>query len=91
MKKTIYSNSSKILTQTLCDARKSAGLTIRQLAEKMGVHHSIIGKIEIGERRLDVIEFIEYCRVLNINPNEVIEKIIASNQQTDEYWENFHL
>lgn len=78
MKKTIYSQSSQILTAYLRDSRKSAGLTMRQLAEKMGVHHSIIGKIEIGERRLDVIEFIEYCRVLDIDPNVIIEKLKGS-------------
>lgn len=75
MKKTIYSQNSQVLTTYLRDSRKSAGLTIRQLAKKMDVHHSIIGKIETGERRLDVIEFIEYCSVLGIAPNTVIEKL----------------
>lgn len=75
MKKTIYSQSSQVLTACLRDSRKSAGLTIRQLAEKMNVHHSIIGKIETGERRLDVIEFIEYCEILGIEPNTIIEKL----------------
>lgn len=78
MKKTIYSQSSQVLTAYLRDSRKSAGLTIRQLAEKMDVHHSIIGKIETGERRLDVIEFIEYCRILGLEPNEIINKLKKS-------------
>lgn len=75
MKKTIYSQDSKILTDALRKSRKAKGLTIRQLAVKMDVHHSIIGKIETGERRLDVIEFIEYCKVLNIEPNNIISAI----------------
>ncbi len=77
MKKTIYSKDSRVLTEYLRNSRKEAGLTIRQLAEKMDVHHSIIGKIETGERRLDVIEFIEYCQVLDIEPTEIIKKIIS--------------
>lgn len=72
MKKSIYSNDSGVLTSFLKKGRADAGLTIRQLAEKMGVHHSIIGKIETGERRLDVIEFVEYCKILGVNPQEVI-------------------
>lgn len=78
MKKTIYSQSSQILTACLRDSRKAAGLTIRQLAEKMNVHHSIVGKIETGERRLDVIEFIEYCNVLEIDPKVIIEHLKSS-------------
>ncbi|PIE45016.1 MAG: transcriptional regulator [Gammaproteobacteria bacterium] len=80
MRKTIYSQSSQILTECLRNSRKSAKLTIRQLAEKMEVHHSIIGKIETGERRLDVIEFIEYCQVLDLNPHVVIDKIIVKSR-----------
>ncbi len=75
MKKTIYSQSSRVLTEYLRNSRKSAGLTIRQLAERMDVHHSIIGKIETGERRIDVIEFIYYCSVLDVDPNVIIEEI----------------
>ncbi len=78
MRKTIYSKSSRVLTEYLRNSRRSAGLTIRQLAAKMDVHHSIIGKIETGERRLDIIEFIEYCKILEIDPHQVIEKIISN-------------
>lgn len=79
MKKAIYSQDGKILTEHLKQGRKKAGLTIRELAEKMGVHHSIIGKIETGERRLDVIEFIEYCNKLKLDPNIIINDINKTN------------
>lgn len=75
MKKTIYTQDSAILTDTLRHSRKLAGLTIRGLAEKMEVHHSIIGKIETGERRLDVIEFMEYCKALGVSPLEILKEI----------------
>ncbi len=80
MKKTIYSQDSKILTNALRNGRKAQGLTMRQLAEKMDVHHSVIGKIETGERRLDVIEFIEYCNILGIEPNNIINAIIGKSK-----------
>lgn len=73
MKKTIYSSKQEKLTSWLKDARLKQGLSMRQLAEKLDCPHSFIGKVEQGERRLDVIEFIEYCMALKISPNEGIK------------------
>lgn len=75
MKKTIYSAESEILIAWLKQQRQLAGLTQRELARLLGVHHSIVGKIETGERRLDLIEFIAYCESLNSNPHPVIDLI----------------
>ena len=41
----------------------------------MGVVHSFIGKVETGDRRLDIFEFITYCRALELDPGEVIREI----------------
>ena len=78
MSKSIYSEKSRILTRWLCQQRKAAGLTQRTFASKLGVHHSIVGKIEQGERRIDVVEFFEYCRVLDANPHALIEELKKS-------------
>ncbi|MEE9368504.1 MAG: helix-turn-helix transcriptional regulator [Pontiella sp.] len=72
MKKTIYSDDYALLRQWLRDKRNEKGLTMRQLAERMGVIHSWIGKVELGERRLDVIEYLHYCKALEIDPIEGI-------------------
>lgn len=45
-------------------------LSMRQLAEKLDCPHSFVGKVEQGERRLDVIEFVEYCKALNTDPKK---------------------
>ncbi|CAB0151378.1 hypothetical protein PSI9734_01766 [Pseudidiomarina piscicola] len=41
---------------------------MRDLAAKLGVPHSFVGKVEQCERRLDLIEFIEYCEALDLDP-----------------------
>jgi transcriptional regulator with XRE-family HTH domain len=40
----------------LVSAREEAGLTQREVAEKLGTFHSWIPKSETGDRRLDVME-----------------------------------
>ena len=51
------------------------GLTQRDLAEKLGKPHSYVHKSEIGERRLDVLEFVAFCRALGKDPAELIRVI----------------
>jgi hypothetical protein len=37
--------------------------------------HSYVQKVEQGERRLDVVEYVWYCRILGIIPEEGLEQI----------------
>ena len=76
MKKAIYSSDGNILCNWLKEQRNNAGLTMKELGSLLDVHHSIIGKIELGERRLDVIEWIQYCEVLNADPFECLETLV---------------
>ena len=76
MKKAIYSSDGKILCNWLKEQRVQAGLTMRDLGDKMDLHHSIIGRIELGERRLDVVEWIQYCEALNADPFECLELLV---------------
>ena len=76
MKKAIYSSSGNILCNWLKDQRLNSGLTMVELGILLNVHHSIIGKIELGERRLDVIEWIQYCEALNADPFECLELLV---------------
>ena len=50
------------------------------LAEKITVVQSLIAKIETGDRRLDIIEMIDYAQALEIDPHTVIDLI--TNQKT---------
>lgn len=68
MKKTIHTKSYKQLLIWLKTSRKQQGLTIRQFAKQISVHHSIVWNIENAERRLDVMEYVQYCQQLGIDP-----------------------
>ncbi|MDB1145021.1 MAG: helix-turn-helix transcriptional regulator [Alcaligenaceae bacterium] len=69
--KTIYKERYRNIIRALINLRKQKNLTQQQLADKLGKHQSYIAKIEKYERKLDVMEFIEFCEALDITSNEV--------------------
>jgi len=75
MKKSIYTKENNLLRSWLSNKRHEAELSQRQLASLLKINHTIICKIETGERQINVIELIEYCKVLNTNPVEIIEQL----------------
>lgn len=63
------------LTQWLKESRKSKKLSMRTLADSMNKPHSYVQKVEQGERRLDLVEFVWYCSHLGIDPYVGIELV----------------
>ncbi len=59
----------------LVNARKQAGITQQRLANALEKPQSYIAKIEKCERRLDVLEFIEWCEALRLKPADIIKII----------------
>lgn len=70
MKKSLSSIKYKRLLSWLVAGRDAQGWTIRDLAEMLGESRSVVGKIETGERRLDVFEYVQYCEALELEPEE---------------------
>lgn len=60
------------LRDYLIAKRKTLGLSQRALAEKLGVVYSFVAKVETGDRRLELVSFIDYCRDLNLCPFETL-------------------
>ena len=48
---------------------------MRELGSKLDVPHSWVQRIEMKERRLDVLEFVKYCEALGIDEQEALKKI----------------
>jgi len=74
MRKSRNTKKYQRLLQCLRDARKAAGLTQSQVAEKFSSHASFVSKIESGERRVDVVELAEFCRLYGVSLAEFLER-----------------
>ena len=53
-------------------ARKDANLTQAELAQRLNRRQAFISRIERGERRIDVIEFLDLARALRIDAPKFI-------------------
>lgn len=84
LRKSIHHNLHKSLRETLIKARKDLGFSQRDLANKLGVTYSVIGKIETGDRRLDVIEFYEYTKALGLVPSETLFLLFHNHNKHSE-------
>jgi transcriptional regulator with XRE-family HTH domain len=60
----------------LIAARKAAGMTQMDLAVKLGRNQSYVSKFERGERRLDIVEFLEVAEVLEIDVLRFVEQLL---------------
>lgn len=56
----------------LKSARVMQGLSVRDLGERLKEPNQFISKIESGERRLTVHEFVQYCRALEREPSDLL-------------------
>ncbi|MCZ6802984.1 MAG: helix-turn-helix transcriptional regulator [Proteobacteria bacterium] len=75
MFKSLHSPENVRLVAWLKDQRENQGLTMRDLAKRLDTPHSFIGKVEQGDRRLDVIEYLQYCDALGVSPIEGLRVI----------------
>lgn len=76
MPKSAFTRRHEHFRKLLVEARQAAGLTQVALAKKLGRPQSFVSKFERGERRLDVIEFIDVARALAIDPAQVVTNIV---------------
>lgn len=75
MGKTLGSDRHKALIAFLIERREAAGMTQAQLAERLGEYQSFVARLESGQRRVDVIEFIELGSILGFDPETAVREI----------------
>ena len=74
-RESIHSPKNIALRHYWINRRKELGLSQRDVAKKLEVTRSLVGKIETGDRRLDILEMMLYCKVLSLNPHDVLDFI----------------
>ncbi|WP_150495170.1 helix-turn-helix domain-containing protein [Roseibium aquae] len=62
----------------MINARKRSGLTQQDVADRLGKPQSYVAKVEGGERRLDVVEFVALAKAIGENPTELFDRLLAA-------------
>jgi len=73
-----YSPRYELFRTLLRKIRVEAGLTQVELAEKLGKPQSYVSKAELGERRLDFIETLDFCGACGVDA-DVLAKRLANS------------
>lgn len=79
MTRSVHTTRYQRLLEVLVDARKSRQLSQAALAAKLGRHQTFVSKYERGERRLDVVEFLDVARSLEVDPHKLLRRLEATD------------
>jgi transcriptional regulator with XRE-family HTH domain len=74
--KLVHSGGQSAFCELMVKARKAAGLTQRELADRLQRPQSFVAKYEGGERRIDVVEFIEISRAIGAEPIKLLKALV---------------
>jgi transcriptional regulator with XRE-family HTH domain len=72
-----YPSRQRAVASAIATARRSARVSQRQLARKLGVPSNWIQRIESLERRVDVAEFIAIARALEVEPQWLLSRVLG--------------
>lgn len=70
----IHDKRYQAAIEALRSARSARGLSQTELGRRLGRRQQFVSKYESGERRLDVIEFMEAAEVLDLDWIEVLRR-----------------
>lgn len=82
--KSIHSDQYAVLLDIVTTARNEMGLSQRELAKLLHKPQSYVSKYERGERRLDIIEFLDLCKVLKLDSCVVLRKLEKRDAKKDQ-------
>lgn len=78
MTKSVFTENYETFLKILVRLRKGIGMTQTQLSQKIKQTQSYVSKYENGERRLDVIEFVQVAKALGADPLQIIDELVGN-------------
>lgn len=85
----IHTDEMLALCTWLRSVREAHALSMRDLATRLEKPHSYIHKVEQGDRRLDVVEYVWYCEALGVSVAEglaVIDTARKARRASTQKW-----
>lgn len=75
MPRTLRSRRHRALIAALWEARIALGLSQREVALRLKVSQTWLASIEAGQRRVDVVEFLDLCKALEVTPMSMLSRL----------------
>ena len=76
--KSVHTRNYTRFLELLITARKTARVTQDEVAERLNRPQSFVSKYENGERRVDVIEFLDIAQAIGFDPISFMRKVLKS-------------
>ncbi len=73
MTSSVFTKKYQLFRELLIQHRKDAGITQQILAESLKKPQSFVSKYESGERRLDLVEFLDVAEALQFDKYQFIK------------------
>ena len=80
MSKTLRSARHDALIALIVERRKRAGLTQSGVAKRLKQYQSYVARVESGQRRIDVVEFIDLAEAIGFDPADVIRRLVSTKR-----------
>lgn len=64
----VFTDEYRVIRETVIQARRTAGLSQAQLAERLGKAKSHVAMIERGQRRIDSLELYAMAQAFGLEP-----------------------
>lgn len=77
IEKTIFSEKYIRLIANIVELRHKKGISQKKLSDLLAVPPSYIGRIEICERRLDVLELMAILKALDVPPKNICSLLMT--------------
>jgi transcriptional regulator with XRE-family HTH domain len=81
--KTRRSKRYKALIGLLVVRRQAAGMTQSDLAARLGKSLSFVARLETGQRRIIVVEFMTLAKILRVDPYKLISTLERGKRSPD--------
>lgn len=81
MSRTLSSPRHEAMRAFLVEARKAAGLTQAEVARRLRRHQSFIATVEAGQRRIDVVELLDFAEAIGFEPERLIRRIKTARKR----------
>ena len=81
MSSSTHNENYQCLLSLLRRTRLRAGITQEQLGDRLGNSQTFVSKCERGERRIDVVEFVEICDAFGADPVDMMRTYLSKRSK----------